>query len=136
MYFKIHRQRCYELLDRVRTGGDWEAWLEFFLEGVKETAEQAAATVRQILSLFEADERRIEGLGRAAASALRVPEFARTNPILPIPALAQKLGISAPTVAKSIAHLRRMGILREITGKPRGRIFAYREYLEILNRGM
>src|SRR5579863_1803609 len=72
LYFKSNRQKYYELLDRVRTHGDWENWLEFFLTGVKETAQQAADTSREILTLIEKDRRKIEELGRPAASVLRV----------------------------------------------------------------
>jgi Fic family protein len=135
LYFKTHRQRYYELLDRVRTAGDWESWLEFFLDGVKETADQAAATARQIVELFDMDERRIGGLGRAAASVRRIHQFLQTNPICSIPGAAEKLGISAPTVAKSFAHMGRLGMLREITGKRRRRLYAYDRYLAILNAG-
>jgi len=135
LYFKTHRQRYYELLDQVRTAGDWEGWLEFFLDGVRETADQAASTARQIVDLFGADGRRIDGLGRAAESARRIHEFLQTSPICSIPGAAEKLGISAPTVAKSFAHLRRLGILREITGKQRRRLFAYDGYLAVLNAG-
>ncbi|MGC9951241.1 MAG: Fic family protein [Bryobacteraceae bacterium] len=135
LYFKTHRRRYYELLDRVRTEGDWEGWLEFFLDGVKETADQAAATARKIVDLFSADERRIEELGRASASVRRIHEFLQTSPICSIPGASEKLGISAPTVAKSFAHMQRLGMLREITGKQRRRLFAYDRYLAILNAG-
>jgi Fic family protein len=135
LYFKTHRQRYYELLDQVRSKGDWETWIEFFLAGVRETANQAADAARQILALFEEDRRRIERLGRPAASALRVHEFLQASPILSIPAAAEKLSLSAPTVAKSIGHLRGLGLVREITGKQRRRLFAYDRYLTILNRG-
>lgn len=135
LYFKTHRQRYYELLDRVRTAGDWEAWVEFFLTGVRDTSNQAAEAARQILALFEADRRRIEGLGRPAASVLRVHQFMQANPIISIPATAEKLSISAPTVAKSIEHMRRLEMLREITGKQRHRLFVYDQYLGILNQG-
>jgi len=117
----------------VRTEGDWEGWLEFFLEGVRVAADQAAATARQIVELFNADDRRIDGLGRAAASVRRVHQFLRTNPICSIPGAAEKLGISAPTVAKSFAHMGELGMLREITGKRRRRLFVYDRYLAILN---
>ena len=133
LYFKAHRQQYYESLDRVRTEGDWEGWLEFFLEGVRVAADQAAATARQIVELFNADDRRIDGLGRAAASVRRVHQFLRTNPICSIPGAAEKLGISAPTVAKSFAHMGELGMLREITGKRRRRLFVYDRYLAILN---
>jgi len=135
LYFKSNRQRYYDLLQAVRETGDWETWLEFFLTGVRETADQAAETARRILALFEADRRKIEGLGRPAASALRVYQFMQTRPIISIPTVAQKLPLSAPTVTKSIDHMIRLGLLREITGKQRHRLFVYDPYLAILNEG-
>src|SRR6202789_3284805 len=67
LYFKTHRTAYYDLLDRVRAKGDWEAWLDFFLTGVKETADQAASAARRILTLFDENQRQIESLGRPAA---------------------------------------------------------------------
>jgi len=135
LYFKTHRQHYYDLLQRVRQDGDWEAWLEFFLEGIAATSLQAADAARQILQLFEADQRRIETLGRSAASALRVHKFLQQKPIAPIPDIAAALGVSMPTVAKAVQHLEQLGMLREITGKRRGRMFVYSAYLNILRRG-
>lgn len=135
LYFKKHRSAYYDLLDRVRTQGDWETWLNFFLIGVKETADQASNAARRIVALFEKHRRQVEMLGRPAASALRVFEHLQRNPIVSIPATARKSGISAPTVAKSFEHLRRLGLLREITGRQRRRLFVYDAYLAILNEG-
>lgn len=135
LYFKTHRQYYYELLQRVREKGDWEAWLEFFLEGVKETSGQAADTAKQILELFEADRQKIEGLGRPATSALRVHQCLRTKPILSVPVAVDALNLSAPTVRKSINHLVDLDIVRETTGKQRDRLFVYSGYLDILNQG-
>jgi Fic family protein len=136
LYFKRHRAAYYELLDRVRAREDWESWLDFFLRGVKETSDEAAEAARRIAALFDEHRRRIEGLGRPAASALRVFEMLQRNPILSIPVLAQQSGLSGPTVAKSLEHLGRIGIVREITGRERHRLFVYDRYLEILNEGM
>ncbi|WP_086620109.1 Fic family protein [Erythrobacter tepidarius] len=135
LYFKTHRRQYYDLLQGVRERGDWETWLEFFLDGITETSLQAAEAAREILSLFEADRQRIESLGRPAASALRVHQLLQQKPIVGIPDAAQKLGISAPTIAKSIQHLEKLGIVREITGKQRGRMFVYSDYLSILSHG-
>ena len=135
LFLKMHRGHYYDLLQQVREKGDWELWLAFFLEGVADTSVQAANAARQILNLFETDRRRIEALGRPAASALRVHELLQTKPIIAIPDAAKRLGISAPTVAKSIQHLVNIGIAREITGKQRRRIFAYPGYLHIMERG-
>lgn len=135
LYFKTHRRQYYDLLQRVREHGDWEAWIEFFLDGITETSLQAAEAAREILSLFEADRQRIGTLGRPAASALRVHQLLQQKPIIGIPAAAQKLAISPPTIAKSIQHLEDLGIVREITGKQRSRMFVYGGYLSILSRG-
>lgn len=135
LYFKTHRRTYYDLLQTVRDDGDWEAWLEFFLTGVAETSDQAAGAAREILNLFDSDRRRIEALGRPAASALRVHEILQQKPIVTIADAVDALNISPPTVRKSIDHLVNLGILREITGRQRGRVFAYDAYLTILSRG-
>src|SRR5208282_1791553 len=135
LYFKTNRQRYYELLDRVRTNGDWETWLEFFLTGVKETAQQAADTSREILTLIEKDRRKIEELGRPAGSVLRVHLHLQRKPIITIPATAEQLSLSAPTVAKALQHMVKLGMVRETTGKQRHRLFTYHRYLDILNQG-
>ena len=135
LYFKANRSAYYELLDRVRSRGDWEAWLDFFLIGVRDTADQAASAARRIVALFAEHQKQIETLGRPAASVLRVFQHMQRNPIVSIPAAAQKIGISAPTVAKSLDHMQRLGILREVTGRERHRLFVYEDYLAILNEG-
>jgi len=135
LYFKTNRTAYYELLDRVRTKGDWEAWLDFFLAGVRDTADQAANAARRIIALFEQDQNKIGQLGRPAASVLRVFQHMQRNPIVAIPTTAKKIGISAPTVAKSLSHMIELGILREVTGRERHRLFVYDEYLTILNEG-
>ena len=135
LYFKQHRSDYYDLLDRVRAKGDWEVWLDFFLTGVRDTAEQAAAAVRRILALFEEHRRKIEELGRPAASVLRVFEHMQRNPIVSIPGTAESIGISAPTVAKSLEHMQQLGMLREATGRQRHRLFVYDAYLAILSEG-
>jgi len=135
LFFKTNRQAYYELLDRVRVSGDWEAWLDFFLTGVKTTADQAVNAARRIVALLEADRRKIESLGRPAASVLRVFQHAQTNPILSISGTAEKTGVSFPTVANAVEHMQRLGLLREITGKQRKRLFVYDPYLAILNEG-
>ena len=135
LFFKSHRQQYYDLLQRVRDQGDWETWLEFFLDGITETSLQAADAAREILRLFEADRHRIEELGRPAASALRVHQMLQQKPLIGINEAAEKLKMSQPTVAKSIQHLEELGVVRETTGRQRGRRFVYSEYLNILNRG-
>ena len=135
LYLKANRSAYYELLDRVRTKGDWEAWLDFFLKGVKETADHAASAARRIVALFGEHQKQIEAIGRPAASVLRVFQHMQRNPIVSIPATARAIGVSAPTVAKSLAHMRQLGMLREVTGRERHRLFVYEAYLAILNEG-
>ena len=135
LYLKTYRRTYYDLLQGVRERGDWEAWLAFFLEGIAETSQQATDTARELHDLFESDRRRIEGLGRPAASALRVHQRLQRNPFVSVPEAARDLRLSPPTVANAIRRLEKLGILRETTGKQRGRLFVYDAYLEILSRG-
>ncbi|HET6232653.1 MAG TPA: Fic family protein [Longimicrobiaceae bacterium] len=135
LYFKQHRQTYYELLQRVRMDGDWEAWLRFFLDGVATTADQASGTARRILALLDEDRRRIEGIGRAAGSALRVHHLMRRKPLLTISHAARDLGLSVPTVSTAIRKLEELGIVEESTGRQRDRLFVYPTYLAILNEG-
>ncbi len=135
LYFKARRDEYYALLQRVRTHGDWEAWLRFFLDGVAETAHQAADTATELLRLFDDDKRRIEALGRPSATALRLHQLLQERPLTTTAQASARLGISRPTVAKAIGHLAHLGILDEITGARRGRIYVYRAYLSVLERG-
>jgi Fic family protein len=134
-YFKQHRAEYYRLLDNVRTAGDWEAWLDFFLEGVAITAQSAVDTAHLLLALFRNDAARAQTLGRAAANALRVFDAFRARPLATLPALTKQTGASYPTVARAVEALENLGIVREITGRKRERVFAYTRYLDILNEG-
>ena len=102
---------------------------------MKVTSEQAVSAARTILALIDSDRRKIEALGRPAASALRVFQYAQTNPILSIATAAERIGLSFPTVAGAVGHLQKIGVLRETTGRERGRLFVYEAYLAILNEG-
>jgi Fic family protein len=135
LYFKTHRRQYYDLLQQVREEGAWETWLDFFLTGVKETSEQATATARRILALFAEDRSRIETLGRKTPSALRLHQLLQTRPITSIPAAAKRLGVTQPTISKSIEELVGLGIVREVTGRQRDRVYAYDRYITILNEG-
>jgi Fic family protein len=136
VYFKRHRDRYYELLDRVRQTGDWEAWLAFFLQGVQETAENAAATARRLTERFAADRQRLATEGRKAGSALRVHEALQERPILSIPETRKRTGLAFPTVSAAMRLLEATGLVREITGFSRNRVYVYSEYLRILNEGV
>jgi Fic family protein len=135
LYFKQHRSLYYELLDRVRREGDWEAWLEFFLEGVKETAEGAVTTAQRLAALFQEDRAKVEAAGRRAGSALRVHELFKARPILSLPGICAVTGLSFPGASSAMDVLIERGIARELTGKRRNRLFLYDRYLGILSEG-
>ena len=135
LFLKTHRDTYYDLLQQVRKSGDWEAWLEFFLVGVQETSDQAAETAKSILELFEADRLAIEGLGRPAGSALQVHQYVQTKPLISVAEAKTAMAISAPTIRKSIDHLVDLGILVEMTGKRRDRVFVYDKYVATLSHG-
>lgn len=135
LYLKQNRTRYYELLDRVRTQGDWETWVDFFLEGVEQTANGAVQTARRLVDLFDADTRRTQGIGRNAPNALRVLAALRQRPVLGIPQLCQHTGMTFPTASKAMEKLLGNGIVRELTGQRRNRVFVYGAYLDILSEG-
>ena len=135
LYFKTFRQRYYELLDNVRTTGDWEAWLAFFAEAVIFTATQAVETARNLLDLSRRDRDTISSLGRAAASTLQVHRALLEHPVATSGSLVKKTGITPATVNKALGHLEKLGIVKELTAKKRNRLFSYGEYIKIMNRG-
>lgn len=135
LYFKTHRSRYYELLNNVRLHGAWEDWIDFFLEGVAHTAQNAVNTARDLVTLFSQDESRIHSLGRRAGTALQVHRAFCHRPLHGIRDLAESLSLSYPAVSKSIQALESLGIIHEITGRQRDRLFAYKAFLDILNEG-
>jgi len=136
LYFKQNRDRYYELLDRVRTAGEWEEWVMFFATGVEETAEAAVTTAHRLVEISRADRAKIQGVGRIAGSALQVHHALLSRPINTIARLASGTGLSVPAVTNSLAALADLGLVREITGRKRGRVFSYVPYLEVLSQGM
>lgn len=135
LYFKTHRQVYYDLLNQGRLTGDWEAWLDFFAEAVMFTATQAVETARQLIDLTSDDRDKISGLGRAAASTMRVHRALLEQPIVSAGWLVEKTGITAATINKCLEHLERLGIVRELTGSKRNRLFSYERYVDIMNQG-
>ena len=135
LYLKTHRQTYYERLDGVRTKGDWEGWIDFFLEGVEQTALDAVDTARRLVTLMQQDEQRIHQAGRRAGTALRVHRALSHRPVQSIKDMADTLELSYPAVSKSVGALEDIGIVREITGRQRNRIYAYQAFLDILNEG-
>ena len=133
LHFKSHRSLYYELLDRVRSHGDWEAWVNFFLEGVHGTAKGAVRTANALAALFQKDRELVLGTGLAGrASLLAAFEALRARPILNLAELAKASSLSFPTASKAIEKLSILGIARELTGQRRNRLFVYSAYLDLL----
>jgi len=126
LYLKTHRADYYRLLQEVREHGAWEAWLDFFLTGVADTANQAFDAATRIVELFKHDRERITGESERPGSALRIHDLLQQNPYLTANLLVERTGLSAPTVNAALADLERLGIVEEVTGRRRGRVFGYR----------
>ena len=135
LYFKQHRAAYYERLGAVRRDRDWGGWLGFFADAVVETAGSAVETSRHLTQLFERDLERIHALPRASGSAVLVHTRLRQRPLWTIQKLKEATGLSVPTVIRALEGLQRLGIVRETTGARRGRVYAYDEYLRVLNQG-
>jgi Fic family protein len=135
LYFKQKRDEYYRLLEEVRRTGDWEKWLAFFLEGVRETADGAVRTARRLVELFQKDRDRIQKGGRTAGSALRVHDVLKERPLAGLQEVSRRARLSFPASASGMKLLISLGIVRELTGKRRNRIFGYDRYLKILSEG-
>ncbi len=135
LHFKQNRSAYYELLDRVRRQGDWETWLEFFLEGVKEVSKGAVSAAERLSKMLRTDRGRIGATGRRAGSALRVHEALKARPILSMPDVCNATSLSFPAASSAMDLLVGLGIAKELTGKRRNRLFVYDRYLAILNDG-
>jgi len=135
LYLKQNRSDYYRLLTDVRLQGDWEAWLAFFLEGVRVTADGAFSTAMRLTEMFRDNKSRISSLGRAANSALRVHEALMAMPIRSIPEVGRESGLSYPGAAAGMDRLIELGIAAEVPGHRRGRIFVYAQYLNNLAEG-
>jgi Fic family protein len=136
LYLKRNRSEYYRLLQSVRLEGDWEAWLEFFVDGVTDTARAAVTTAQRLVDLLTRDRNRIqEKGGRSAGSVRLVHDTLMERPIINLREASRRSGLSFPAASGGMALLIDLGIVRELTGKRRNRLFAYDEYLKILNEG-
>jgi len=135
LYFKRNRSDYYDALQGIRTRGDWEGWLRFFLMGVESVATEATATAEALSDLFARDRKRVEGLGRAAPSALKVYDLLRERVLISSTQVSETLDLSWPTAQAAMERLEGLGIAREVTGKKRDRLYAYHRQLHVLDEG-
>jgi len=135
LFFKQHRQEYYDLLQQVRIEGEWEAWLTFFVEAVRTTAQQAVSTADQLSEVLREDRDKVRLLGRIAGSALRMMDVLAQRPVLSVAVACQSTGMVASTVTKAISKLASEGLVKELTGQKRNRLFCYDRYLQVLAEG-
>lgn len=133
--FKQRRQEYYDLLQRVRVDGDWESWVEFFAGAVVETARQAVATANRLTVMARKDRDTIGKLGRLAGSALRIHDALMRKPVLSTAAACATTGLVPNTAAKVFKALCAEGMLKELTGQKRNRLYGYSNYLKVLSEG-
>ncbi|MCP4786573.1 MAG: Fic family protein [Fuerstiella sp.] len=130
--FKRHRQEYYRRLDAVRTSGDWEGWTSFFLQCVYESANDGVETAQRLFSLVGADRQQASQHKTATVTSVRLFELLPENPMITLASGTKLVGATKPTTGKAIDSLCQAGILREVTGKKRDRVYAYRSYLDVL----
>jgi Fic family protein len=135
-FFEQHKTLYYDNLMRVRTHGDLRQWLRFFLEGIRQTAENAIQTFRAIIALREECERNILTLGKKTPLARNALHMLFSTPIVDGQDFVTAFSIQLSTALRLIEDLRRFGILRETTGFKRNRIFAFRRYIALFEREM
>jgi len=134
VFFKKHRQVYYDRLQQVRLTGDWEQWLLFFVDAVADTATQAVQTAQQLNQLRNDHRTLITSLGRIAGSAQQVLDALFEHPIANINTLTEQTGLTPATIGKVMEQLEQINLVKELTGQKRNRIYAYREYIDILNQ--
>jgi Fic family protein len=135
LYFKTHRQRYYELLNEVRLTGDWEVWLDFFADAVIYTATQAVETAQQLMQLSADDGQRIVRLKRISGSMLLIHKAMLERPMASPNWIQEKTRLSPATVNACLRELEQLGIVKEVTGQKRNRLYSYIEYIRIMNEG-
>ena len=135
LFFKRHREDYYRRLNAVRIDGDWESWLDFFLDGVATIADEAVASARDLFALVAVDRTRVLALEGMSVVALRLFELLPRHPVVTVASVMKLVETTKPTAGRAIELLVAAGILVETTGKKRDRSFVYRSYLDRLRVG-
>ena len=134
-FLKKNRVEYYDRMTEVRAKGNYEQWVTFFLRALLESAEDATATIDELIALHDKNAAVISGMGRAAKNAMLVFEYLEANPIIEIRKTAEALSITFNTASSAIKRLADAGILVQTTNASRNRTFAYGDYLSILRKG-
>lgn len=135
LFFKRHQAEYYRRLSAVRTDGDWEGWLDFYLDGVATIGEEAVTTARELFAIVAADRSRVLDESATSVAALRLFEMLPSHPIVTVNSAIRLLETTKPTAGKAIDALVNAKVLKEMTGRQRSRSFAYHAYLEKLRIG-
>ncbi len=133
-YLKQHQAEYYRCLSAIRTQGDWEGWITFFLEGVEAAAHEAERNVIAVATLVAADRRRLLASPRAAPASYRLFELLPLMPRFTVAQVKQRLETTFPTANAAVALLEELGIAREMTGQKTNRVYSYQAYVELLMR--
>lgn len=134
-FLKKNRVEYYDRMTEVRAKGNYEQWVTFFLRALLESAEDATATIDELIALHDKNAAVISGMGRAAKNAMLVFEYLEANPIIEIRKTAEALSITFNTASSAIQRLVDAEILVQTTNASRNRTFAYEDYLSILRKG-
>ena len=135
LHFKRYRSEYYERLGSVRTRGDWEGWMRFFLDGVASVATEAANSARELFALVTEDRQRVLQTSATSVAALRLFELLPRHPIVSVAFVVEQLEVSKPTAGRAIELLVQVGVLKETTGRQRDRAWMYWRYLDRLREG-
>lgn len=132
LFLKENKDEYVDRLQAIRERGDWEGWLAFFLDGVAHVATEATSTAMRILELRTRHRELVAtSLGRRAAAGLTLLDLLYGQPTVTPRWVAERLDVSAPTASSLVSGLERVGILREMTGRQKWRVFSYRDYLAL-----
>lgn len=130
-FFERNRASYYDALMRVRVANDLIHWVRFFLQGVTETATKGRDVFRQILDLRNHADQQILTLGRRAPNARKALETLYRKPVLAAGELEREIGVSKPTAHALVNDLERLGLLKEVTGQMRDRLYMFETYLAL-----
>jgi Fic family protein len=132
-YFKSYRQYYYDLLNSTRENGDWERWLDFFLDAIIETAKESNSVIFKLHEQIQSDRKKIASLGRGGVSALAVHQAMLRHPIADIAKLKEMTGLVDATIGSALRRLLELDIIEETTGNRRNRLFCYSHYMDKLS---
>jgi Fic family protein len=133
-YLKRHQAEYYRRLSNIRSEGDWEAWVTFFLEGVSVAAADAEHSIIEVASLIAADRKRLLQSPKAGPASYRLFEMLPMMPRFTIERVRQQLDTSFPTATAAVKVLEDLDIVTEMTGQKKNRSYSYQAYVELLSK--